>query len=343
MDWQPAGVLSDARRLHIAILLHSGLVLVHGGTQFGAEALRTAELFNPDTNEWTPTRSSCLGRISHTATMLPDGSVLVVGGAGLTGQQTFFSEVEIFEPSTQNWTFTSPCIFRRSYHAATELADGRVLVMGGQGLNAEGVQIDLSSAEIFDPGMHTWTLTDSLKHTRYGHTATLLSDGRVLVVGGALDTTELFNPATQTWTVGESLFYAPFGQTATRLQDGKVLVAGGGVKSCAVFNPDSGHWYQVGNLNQARVNHTACLLLGGNVMVVGGSDPQSVEFYNPETAEWTRGPDMITPRGYATQTLLRWDRHGPIENKVLVASGTRGSSFIPLNSAELFTSGEVNA
>jgi len=76
---------------------------------------------------------------------------------------------------------------------------------------------------------------------------------------------------------------------------------------------------------------------------LSSAHPQSVEFYNPETAEWTRGPDMITPRGYATQTLLRWDRHGPIESKVLVAGGARGSSFIPLDSAELFTSGEVNA
>src|SRR5262249_6516212 len=124
--WQPAGVLSSGRYGHTATLLHSGLVLINGGAE-GATSVPTAELYNPDTNEYL-TRSPSLGRVGHTATLLPDGNVLVVGGVS---GGTSVVDTQIYDRSTQTWSFTGPLNVARSPHAATELADGRVLVVGG--------------------------------------------------------------------------------------------------------------------------------------------------------------------------------------------------------------------
>jgi Kelch motif len=96
------------------------------------------------------------------------------------------------------------------------------------------------------------------------------------------------------------------------------------------------------------MEHTATLLRTGAVMIVGGdflggTNLRTVEFFNPATQEWVRGPDMSTPRSLASQTLLRWDRYQPLELKVLVAGGRSSDSGTnTLDSAELFTAGEVN-
>src|SRR5262249_49786454 len=148
-------------------------------------------------------------------------NVLVVGGIinGAAGTET-----EIYDPSTQTWSFTRhPLHFARSEHAATELADGRVLVVGGGGAAA------VTSAEIYDPGTQTWTVTRTpLKQGEYQPTVTLLSDGRVFVLGsGSSGNPELFDPATETWTLGPKINIPRSRRTATRLHDGKVLVVGG--------------------------------------------------------------------------------------------------------------------
>jgi hypothetical protein len=351
MQWQPTGNLKNARTGHTATLLPSGLVLVSFGDT------PSAELYHPDSNEWILTAGSpSLPRSKPTATLLRDGNVLAVGG--IIGNPDPELRTEIYDHSTQTWSFTGghPLSFERNYHATTELADGRVLVVGGW-QNAGNL------SEIYDPVTQAWTLAGPLNEGRGGHTATLLSDGRVLVVGGAWQgqgfarNAELFDPATPTekWTLvgGRTVSQYQFRSehTATRLQDGKVLVVGGReegafLSSCEVFDPDTGAWSDVGSLNEARTGHSAVLLYTGNVLVVGGysqaSDLQSTEFFNPETARWTLGPPMSVPRYDHTATLLRRDLHGPLEMKVLVAGGRNYSTTFALDSAELLTIGAVN-
>jgi hypothetical protein len=370
--WQSASVL-NARESHTATLLHDGRVLVHGGWEEiippGGEfpqtnILRTADLFHPDTNEWIETASTAIQRVGHTAHLLPTGSVpgsvLVVGG---TNGRTSIKETELYNPSTNIWSFTGPLNFARQHHAATSLQDGKVLVAAGS--IATGI---LSSVEIYDPTTQAWTASGNLIKPKLNATATLLSDGRVLIVGG-FDTSppprfsvEIYDPITTfASTPAEGLLSGSrWGHTATLLSDGKVLVAGGALVeppestevaliSCEIFDPVTGHWSVTGNLNKPRMGHTATLLPGGNVMVVGGGyqenqvlPMQTPEFFNP-TEGWIEGPDMSVPRSGASQTLLRRDLHGPLEIKVLVAGGRSSASTNTLDSAELFTSGEVVA
>jgi WD40 repeat protein len=186
--------------------------------------------------------------------------------------------------------------------------------------------------------------TGSLNAARYGHTATLLRNGKVLVAGGAdsnytpLASAELYDPALGTWAATGSLATTRSYHTATLLPDGKVLVAGGydllTLTSAEVYDPDSGTWAATGNLNTARMGHTATLLYNGRVLVVGGfgtgPNPESLtsaELYDPDTRMWTATGDLNTARNGHTLTVLR-------DGNVLVAGGF--NFLIPLTSAEVY-------
>ena len=132
-------------------------------------------------------------RHAHTATLLPNGKVLVAGGQGSSG---FVSSAELYDPATGTWTVTGALGNARMGHTATLLANGKVLVAGGGGGGY------LASAELYDPAAGTWTATGALSTARDYHTATLLPNGKVLVAGGYnstspyyLSSVELYDPA----------------------------------------------------------------------------------------------------------------------------------------------------
>ena len=189
---------------------------------------------------------------------------------------------------------------------------------------------------VIDP---TWVVTNgSLTTGRYEHTATLLTNGLVLLAGGFnptyLTSAELYNPATGTFSVTGSLNFARAYHTATLLPNGQVLVAGGQsptpLTSAELYNPATGTWTVTASLNFARSQHTATLLPNGQVLLAGGAsssaNPASTELYNPATGIWTATGNLNTPRYDHTATLLP-------NGQVLVAAGY---SIGALVSAELY-------
>jgi hypothetical protein len=311
---------------------------------------------------WIPTGSLNIPRSSHTATLLPNGKVLVVGGRNGNSRPNFLNSAELYDPVTGAWTVTGSLNAPRYLHTATLLANGKVLVTGIS-----------NSAELYDPTTGTWSITGSLNIARFWHTATLLQNGKVLVAGGGDNSAELYDPATETWSITGSLIAARYGQTATLLQNGKVLIAGGSddsdlastLASAELYDPATGIWSVTGNLNASRISHTATLLPNGKVLVAGGYTPNfvsvggntfyasptslnSAELYDPATGTWTIGASLNTTRDSHTATLLP-------NGKVLVAAGayytsdgntpndgntpcplTHTCSYNGLNAAELY-------
>ncbi|MBS0452762.1 MAG: putative Ig domain-containing protein [Proteobacteria bacterium] len=285
----------------------------------------------PQVGEWLPADAMNLGRFRHTATLLPDGRVLVAAG----NRKQATSSAELFDPAANNWTRTGSLGRSRQSHSATLLPDGRVLVAGGFGTGGGNA---LSSTELYDPATGNWSQAGSLIHERDSHTATLLRDGRVLVAGGegqggskgALSSAELYDPATNTWSPTGSLGQPRKQHIAILLPSGKVLVVGGedaedgALASAELFDPASGTWSPTGSLSQPRYAYAAVQFSDGRVLAVGGFDGThalaSAEIYDLAAGTWSSTGSLRQARDFHSATLLS-------SGRVLVAGGAEGSDL----------------
>ncbi len=289
---------------------------------------------------WIETGSMATARYGHTATLLRDGTVLVVGaGEGQTA--------ELYDPTSGRWATTETMVEGRVNHIATLLSDGKVLVAGGSG----SLGLPVASAELYDSASGRWTATGPMLETRANHTATLLPDGTVLVVGGAIDpdgegvlaSAEAYDPGAGSWTAIGEASDARSGHAATLLPDGTALVAGGVGRfvsqsdsralSAERYHPDMPGWTGALML-EARFGHTLTLLPDGNVLVAGGSGGfggllASAELFDPGSGFWTATGGTIEAHAGHTATLLA-------DGMVLVVGGYRSDDL--LAAAELYDS-----
>jgi len=257
----------------------------------------------------TPAGALRTARTNHTATLLNDGRVLVVGGRGLDALSTL-KLVEVFTPKTKKWSLAASLAHGRSHHTATLLRDGRVLLTGGTTHESadDGARfVAIASAEIYEPIKNEWKTVAPMHEARNGHTATLLDDGRVLVAGGAktqrahLASVELFDPATGTWAFAAPLHLARWQHEAVRLADGSVAVvagrsnhdhadAGSGRPVADAERFVDGGWQPLAPLAEPR-QRTALVSFGNQVTVIGGLSTTTatnyVESWSPGAAAWS--------------------------------------------------------
>ena len=341
----PTGSLTDARYSHGSVLLQSGRVLTVGGLS------TRGELYDTATGTFTPTTGSItLFRDGLTATTLYDGRVLITGGGQIFPATT--RTAELYDPATQVFTLTDslgdsiPAQARgRRYHTATLLGDGRVIVVGGEGV-ANSVLYRLRSAESYSPISETFTVLASPARARGRHTASLLPNGRILIAGGQtnfVDTgdpqAEIYDPTTNTWANTGVMVSARNEGTATVLADGRVLLTGGSAlrqdqsfrrRSAEIYDPATGAFTATDSMAFRRQFHTATLLVGSRVLIVGGLDQNNqpvmtAELYDPATGTFTTAGPVTTFR----------DRHAAVrlpDGRVLITGGINGG-----NTAELYT------
>lgn len=346
-DFVRAGDLLQGRDMAMAATLPDGRVLVTGGVGLNDQGwgvyLATAELFDPQTNAFGPTGAMAEGRDGNaTITPLADGRVLVTGGIGqdADGQTIALASAEVYDPATGLFQRTANDMSSvRYFHAATRLADGRVLVMGGWGAGER-----LESADIYDPATNRFTRTGDMTIERNSHTATLLEDGRVLIAGGLttdaeiVASAELFDPVSGQFTATGSLAQPRFMATASRLADGRVLV-GGGMDNGEwrpfgeLYDPHTGLFSRTGALHWARDGHAQTTLPDGRVLFsAGGTDEgptRRAERFDPVSGRFTQVANMRLGRARAATAMLP-------DGRVLVAGGNRPWEP-PLAIAEIYT------
>ena len=184
--WSPAGSLGTPRFEHTATLLGDGRVLMAGG--LGPVAgkvgpLASTELYDPAADAFVRATDQGEARANHAAALLPDGSVLVTGGAGGPNADVSVASAEVFDPREGSWSSVGPLSQARTGQTATALPDGRVLVAGGESA-ARGVRRSLTTAEMFEMGTRAWRSAGNMACPRSEQAAVLLGDGTVLVVAG---------------------------------------------------------------------------------------------------------------------------------------------------------------
>jgi uncharacterized protein (TIGR03437 family) len=302
---------------------------------------------------WIPTGKLSTGREYHTATVLPDGRVLVIGGeaweiSGNAGWQTGPKKsAEVYDPDTLTWHSTGSLNIARSRNTtATLLPTGQVLVTGGS---------ETGNPELYDPATGRWRTTSRLITARSGHTATLLPNGRVLIVGGAhggdsrtglpyyVRSAELYDPATETWSNAEAPAMPPAFHDTLLLPSGNVLTIGLrshsayiANKDCTrvaeLYNPATGRWsastsspFLACALGQGYRTR-ATPLASGLVLVTGGG---RADLYDPATGEWSPTPAPTLVGSGHTLTLLA-------NGQVLVTGGHAGDDSVA--GAELYDS-----
>lgn len=298
---------------HTATLLPDGRVLIVGGYEEGfLDTLDTAEIFDPETEkfDWVDD-NMFVGRASHTATLLPDGTVLITGGTdGANG----FKSAEIFDPEDETFTLQeSEMVFSRYGHTATGIYIDDVpyvLIAGGFDGFATVPYASFYNVEtgIFADAQGDTTLETKLFKGRLSHSANALLDGRVLIAGGyegsldsggPLDVCELYDQALASdFMITGFLNQARSGHAAVVLNDGRVLVTGGVgfglviLNSSEMYDPTLGTFELTGPLAVARTVPAATVLSDGTVLVTGGNDSPNLFEPRPVSASEIFDPSI---------------------------------------------------
>jgi hypothetical protein len=342
---------------HSATLLPSGKVLVAGGDYYGINGnhhMNDTQIYDPATKTWSPGPSMAVGRSAHSATLLNDGRVLVVGGLPTLPNPGPMTEILDPAITPMSWTPVAPMKYGRWRPAVAILPDGKVLVAGGSGPPAP--------CEIFDPNnmSNPWTELPNCLLGGWSGSFAVLPSGQVFLFAGDPAIFQIFDPATQTLIPTANPQSKFLAVRMTALPSGDMLVSGDGqnemeqldprtsvhwfrTMTCELFSPGRNSWRTIRTkFPVARVGfydpmspQVPTLLDDGRVLFSGSEQlipPVSTIIYDPVRCVWMQSPPLASGRISHTATAL-------MDGTVLLVGGHHWDYPwpAPKYSAELYT------
>ena len=275
----PTASMSKPREGHTATLLRDGRVLIAGGSPNGITTSDSAEIYDPVSSTFQPASHMTVPREAHVAVALLSGQVLIAGGGrgGMPGGYISYDTAEMFDPNSSSFRpVNSHMTSDRVGPAAVLLQDGRALIVGGKsgkvlmggmfgGTRNIASFAPLNTTDIYDPEAHKFLKGPNAKAPHYLGTATMLTDGSVIVIGG----------------------YRQQGPTVVGMYDADL------------YDRNLGIFVHVAPTHVARLEETSTLLPNGKVLVAGGIDANSkitssIEFYAPNRRAFQLEPEGPT-------------------------------------------------
>lgn len=310
-------------------LLPKGKVLLSGSSSDGF----SHEIYDPELRLWESLPNSPLSFEYHGLMPLQDGRILLAGGYQLenatASNREIGARVQLFDPTTNEWTSATAMNLKRAAFSLFSLSNGKVMAAGGQSPNETGRRpsvLTTAEVEFYDPTTDIWTAGPAMLSARSNYESVKLPDGRLLLLGGALNgfSGEIYNPTTNTWSAISAPSAEFFGgYRAALVDDDHVILTGGihdgieGRKITSIYTISEDSWKQAAYMQKERFEHSLVSLGDGRVIAIGGNGilnnhpfypyieaTASCEAYDLKSDSWHIIGDLQIPREKHESILL---------------------------------------
>ena len=332
-QWVESDSLEFPRQFHTSVKLNNGKIMVIGGTPDDNRfhGINECEVYNPVTDQWETIAPMNFRRAFHSSIKLEDGRVFVCGGYNPPDVSSYnmLNNCEIYSPNNDTWIEVDSMSYRRVEPELVRLLDGRILIIGGRtmyGLGPTAEEDATETCEIFDPSTGEIEMATSLNLARTGHSATLLPDGNVIVVGGNYwggppgKTCEVFNYISEEWNYVASMNVGRNFSMTYQISDNKFLVVGGSEQSFEEYDYLWDTWSIVDtSVNLLLGLDKSVSMLDGRIFFTVHND-SLCKIFNPYSRHWASAGSLPYKQTYGTLNTL-------IDGRILLA-GIKGNSSI---------------